>query len=71
MGWIILSDDRIEETQTGLAIDLIEGTWEDPIETRPEVPKSMTVMEKAMYIRSGLHFAKEFMKNRGKFRATG
>ncbi len=56
MNWHFLTDSMLEETQSGYAISLLDGTWKEPISIEPKAPANMGAHEQAKYMKAGFAF---------------
>jgi hypothetical protein len=57
-------EDTVEDTQSGFAITLLAGSWIEPFDLDTKIPEGMSFKGHALYLRSGLGFAKKCVTNR-------
>lgn len=69
MKWIFTHDSILEESHTHFCIQLLSGTWIEPLGIKIKAPKIMSYHDRTKYSQRGLLYAKEFIKNRHKFTA--
>ncbi len=67
MEWIFTNDSMLEETNTQFCIELLSGTWSEPLGIKVRAPKIMAHSDQTKYLRLGVLYAKKFMTNRHKF----
>ncbi len=67
MKWIFISDCIFEESNTHFCIQLVSGTWIEPLSIKIKTPTIMAHHDREKYLQLGLLHAKEFMLNRHKF----
>ena len=67
MKWIFVSEDVLEESNNLFCIQLLTGSWTEPLSIKVQASENMSAQTQAKYLRLGLTHAKEFMHNRCKF----
>lgn len=59
MKWVFINKTIIKEKNSGYIIELLAGSWLNPIEIKPVVPKREKFLRQAELLRCGLEFAYE------------
>ncbi len=57
MDWIFVDEKTIKEKQTGYILHLVSGSWQDPLEVKPEIPKTSKFLRHTELLKRGLEFA--------------
>ena len=60
--WRFLNPDKIEHS-SGFRLQLLAGSWHDPLRLKPLIPPAMNVVEVATLLRRGIKFADEQQAN--------
>jgi len=59
--WKFIDKNTIREKESGYIIELISGTWINPEEIKPIVPKRAKFLRQAELLRLGIEFAYDHM----------
>lgn len=54
--WVFINSDLIEHV-SGFRIELVAGSWHDPLRLNPVIPSDMNFVEIATLLRKGIDFA--------------
>ena len=59
MNWLMLNRNNIFSIETGIVIELLEGTWDCPIEIQPHSVPGINPIQEVKQIRIGVRAAQK------------
>lgn len=59
MEWVFINKRTLKEKHSGYIIELVSGSWRNPMEVRPVTPRQAKFIRQAELLRRGLEFAYE------------